>query len=148
MRIVVLGLAIVAAGGCSKSEEVIKGELRTQMMQRCTTDIAPQASAIPGFDAQKFCTCVTDKAIGERSVSALKKMFEDKAGTAEQGRKAGAECLSQQMPGGVPAQAAAAPAGRTAGTEQAAAAPAVEKAETAGEAEEDTNDDAAVEDVQ
>jgi|GEM_PF-6198026 len=141
MRLVVLVLAIVAAAGCRQSDEAVKAELRSQMMQRCTTDIAPQASAIPGFDAQAFCTCVTDKAIGSRSVADLKKMFEDKAGTAAQGRQAGAECLSQQMPGGAP-QGEAAPAGGPGSVNAAAATPTVEKAEAAGEMDEDTGDEA------
>lgn len=143
---VLLGVALIAvalAGGCRQSDEKVKAELRTQMMQRCTTDVAPQAAAVPGFDAQKFCTCVTDKAIGDRSVAELKKMFEDKAGTAAQGRKAGMECLNQQMPSGVPAQSAAAPAGGPGSLNAAAATPTVEKAEAAGEMDEDTGDEAA-----
>lgn len=112
MRVLV-GLAIASvalAGGCRQSDETVKAELRTQMMQRCTTDTAAQAAAVPGFDAQKFCTCVTDKAIGNRSVAELKKLFEDKTGTAAQGRKAGAECLSEQLPASAVADASPSPA--------------------------------------
>ena len=138
----VLGVAcvsLVLLGGCRQSDEKVKTELRTQMMQRCTTDIAPKAAAVPGFDAPKFCTCVTDKAIGDRSVAELKKMFEDAASTAAKGREAGTECLAQQMPGDVPAQAGAAPPA----TPATPAPPAAEKAEAAGEAEEDNAEDTA-----
>ena len=136
-----LGFAIVSvvlASGCRQTDEAVKTELRTQMMQRCTTDIAPQAAAVPGFNAAEFCTCVTDKAIGDNSVAQLKTMFEDKAATAARGREAGTQCLSQQMPGGAPAQAAPAPAKPQAAT-PAAPAP----AEAGGEAEEDSAEDGA-----
>jgi len=93
-------LALAAAAGCSPSEEEVKGELRAQMMARCIADIAPKAAGVPGFDGQRFCTCVTDRAIGNRSVADLKAMFEDRSGTAEEGRRAGSECLAQQLPGG------------------------------------------------
>jgi len=102
------GMMLVAAaalaGGCSPNEGEVKNELRAQMMSRCIGDIAPKAKGVEGFDPQRFCTCVTDRAIGERSVADLKAMFEDKTGTAAEGRKAGSECLAQQLPGpsGVP----------------------------------------------
>jgi hypothetical protein len=106
-------LLALAAAGCSPSEEEVKGELRAQMMSQCLGDIAPKAAGVPGFDGQSFCTCVTDRAIGNRSVAEIKAMFEDKTGTAEEGRRAGSECLAQQLPGGaggVPPTAASAPA--------------------------------------
>jgi hypothetical protein len=145
MRLV-LGLAIVSValvGGCRQSDEKVKAELRTQMMQRCTTDIAPQAAAVPGFDAPKFCTCVTDKAIGDRSVAELKKMFEDKASTAAKGREAGKECLSQQMPNGVPAQAGTAPADPKAATPVTPGQAASGKAKAAGDVDEEIAEDGA-----
>jgi hypothetical protein len=147
MRLV-LGLAIVSValvGGCRQSDEKVKAELRTQMMQRCTTDIAPQAAAVPGFDAPKFCTCVTDKTIGARSVAELKKMFDDKASTAAKGREAGKECLSQQMPNNVPAQAGAAPADPQGATPVTPPQPASREAEAAGEVDEDSSEDSSEE---
>ncbi len=96
---VALGLATAAialTAGCRQSEEDVRTELRAQFMQRCSTDIAPTAARASGFDAQRFCACVTDKALGDRSVAELKTMFEDQAGTAERGRQAGVECLAQQ----------------------------------------------------
>jgi hypothetical protein len=145
MRLV-LGFAIFSValvGGCRQSDEKVKAELRTQMMQRCTTDIAPQAAAVAGFDSAKFCTCVTDKAIGDRSVAELKKMFEDKASTAAQGRQAGTECLSQQLPNGVPGQTGGAPAAAKGTPPVAPVPPASEKGEAASEMDEDSSEDAA-----
>jgi len=94
-----LALAAGLAGGCKPSEDLVRNELRAQMMTRCIGDIAPKAKGVQGFDSQRFCTCVTDRAIGARSVAELKAMFEDKTGTAAAGRKAGSECLAQQLPG-------------------------------------------------
>jgi hypothetical protein len=153
MRVLV-GLAIASvllAGGCRQSDEKVKAELRTQMMQRCTTDIAPQAAAVPGFDTAAFCTCVTDKAIGDRSIAELKKLFEDKAGTAAQGRQAGTECLNQQMPASMTADAGAANAARPAAVPPAAASPAAPPDPAAEAAEEEpveTSEEDAVEDSQ
>jgi hypothetical protein len=95
------GLALLAAtfaaGGCQgQSEEQIRGELRAQMLQRCNRDIAPSTSALPGFDSAGYCNCVTDKAMGERSLAELKTLFEDRARTAAEGRAAATECLAGQ----------------------------------------------------
>jgi hypothetical protein len=140
-----LGLAIVTVallGGCRESDEAVKAKLRTDIMQRCTTNIAPQAAAQPGFDGQQYCTCVTDKAIGDQSVAELKKLFADKAATAAQGRQAATQCLAQQMPAEVTE-----PAGAAANNQQPAAGPvlpagpAAEKAEAANEVEEESVED-------
>ena len=144
-----LGALVALTGGCRQSDEAVKSKLRADMMQRCTTDIAPQAAAV-GFDAATFCTCVTDKAIGDRSVAELKKLFEDKEGTAAQGRRAGTECLNQQMP----ATGAAARAGNEAlpaVNSANAAAPAAAATATANEVEEEpaeASEEEAVEDSQ
>jgi hypothetical protein len=143
MRLV-LGLAIVSvalAGGCRESDEVVKARLRSDIMQRCTTNIAPEVVKQPGFDGQEYCTCITDKAIGTQSVAELKKLFDDKVATAAQGRQAATDCLAQQMPSGVSAQAGAAPADPQAATPVTPPQPASEKAEAAGEMDEDGSED-------
>jgi hypothetical protein len=143
-----LAMSVVLLGGCRQSDEAVKAKLRTDMMQRCTTDIAPQAASVPGFDAANFCTCVTDKAIGDRSVAELKTLFEDKEGTAAQGRRAGTECLNQQLPAAtataVPGQAVQ-PAAEPA---NAAAPAAAAGADAAEDEPADTNEEEAVEDSQ
>lgn len=108
-----IGLAIVAAAltaGCRQSEEQIRAELRSQMLQRCNSEIALKASALPGFDGAAYCGCVTDRAIGSRSVPELKTMFADRDGLSAQGRQAAGECLAQQNVNGAQQQAAADPA--------------------------------------
>jgi hypothetical protein len=140
-----LGLATVSLallGGCRESDEAVKAKLRADIMQRCTTNIAEQAAAQPGFEGEKYCTCITDKAIGGHSVAELRKLFEDKAATAAQGRQAATQCLAQQMPADVTEQA-----GAGANINQQAVAPATptapvaEKAEAAGEADEESSED-------
>jgi len=113
-----IGLASVAliGVGCSAAEEQVRGELRNQMMARCSADIAPQAATIPGFDAERFCDCVADKAIGDRSGAELAKQFQDKAGMAARGRQAGAECIAEQLPNGASAVAGSAAAEERGGT--------------------------------
>jgi len=150
MRVLVGLLAIAStalAGGCRQSDEAVTAELRTQMIQRCTTDIAPQAASVPGFDSAEFCACVTDKGIGGRSVAELKKLFEDKAATAEQGRQAGAECLNQQTPSARADAAGASTAAQQAAAPPAAPAPVPPPAEDEAETNE-AGEDEAVEDSQ
>lgn len=95
------GLALFAGvtmlAGCGQSETQIRDELRAQMMSRCTRDIAPGTSDLPGFDANVFCGCVTDKAMGQRSVAELKTLFDEasRPQMLAQGRQAATECLAQ-----------------------------------------------------
>jgi hypothetical protein len=98
MRVLV-GLAIASvmlAGGCRQSDETVKAELRTQIVERCSVANAPRAAEDPGFDAAKFCTCVSDQMIGNRSVAELRKLLETKEVAAEQGRQIGEGCFKQQ----------------------------------------------------
>lgn len=111
------GLLMLAAAacvtGCQASEDAVKGELRAQTMSRCLATIAPKAAGVPGFNGERFCACVTGRAMGNRSVSELKGMFEDKAGFAAEGRQAARDCLAQQLPGNrdaIPPAPSAAPA--------------------------------------
>lgn len=93
------GLALLAAttlGGCGQSDAQIRDELRAQMLQRCGRDIAPNTSALPGFDSDAYCRCVTDAAMGERSVAELKALFDDRARLTAEGRRAATQCLAQQ----------------------------------------------------
>jgi hypothetical protein len=98
MRVLVgLGVAsMMLAGGCRQSDETVKAELRTQIVERCAVTNAPRAAEDPGFDTRKFCTCVSDQMIGDRSVSELRKLLETKEVAAEQGRKIGEDCFKQQ----------------------------------------------------
>jgi hypothetical protein len=139
-----LGLAIVSIallGGCRESDEAVKAKLRADIMQRCTTNIGPQAAAQPGFDGQRYCTCVTDMAIGDQSVAELRKLFEDKAATAAQGRQAATQCLAQEIPADVTERAAVASDNRQAAAPVMPAVPAAEEAEAAGEADEESSED-------
>jgi hypothetical protein len=135
--------AILLVGGCRQSDEGVKAKLRADIMQRCTTNIAPEVVKQAGFDGQKYCTCITDKAVGTQSVAELKKLFEDKAATAAQGRQAATECLAQQTPDGAPAPAAPAPAGAPAAAPATPPPPAAETNEAGAEAEEETSEDTA-----
>jgi hypothetical protein len=117
MRVLV-GLAIASVmlvGGCRQSDETVKAELRTQIVERCTVANAPRAAEDPGFDTRKFCTCVSDQMIGNRSVAELRKLLESKEVAAEQGRQIGEGCFKQQSSAAMTAAAispgnAAAPA--------------------------------------
>ncbi len=115
MRVLV-GLAIASVmlvGGCRQSDETVKAELRTQIVERCTVANAPRAAEDPGFDPRQFCTCVSDQMIGNRSVAELRKLLESKEVAAEQGRKIGEGCFKQQS--GPVMTAAAIEPGNTAG---------------------------------
>jgi hypothetical protein len=175
MRVLVgLGVAsMMLAGGCRQSDETVKAELRTQIVERCAVTNAPRAAEDPGFDTRKFCTCVSDQMIGDRSVSELRKLLETKEVAAEQGRKIGEDCFKQQSsstmtaaavePGNVAEPANATAAANTA-VEKAPAraatkaparaparAPTKARSETADEAAEepaDTIEEDAVEDSQ
>jgi hypothetical protein len=139
-----LGLAIVSIallGGCRESDEAVKAKLRADIMQRCTTNIAGQAAAQPGFDGEKYCTCVTDKAIGDHSVAELKKLFDDKAATAAQARQAATQCLAQQIPTDATERAGAEGNDQQAAAPVTPAGPVAEKAEAAGEADEESSED-------
>jgi hypothetical protein len=97
----VLACAALLAG-CGPSDAQVRGELRTQLMQRCATDIAPRAAGLAGFEADRFCACIADRAVGERSIDELKAMFGDREKMALEGRGAGTRCLGQQIPSAVP----------------------------------------------
>ena len=103
MRIA-FGLALLAAAtslaGCGQPDSQIRDELRAQMLQRCGRDIAPNTSALPGFDSDLYCRCVSDKAMGERSVAELKALFDDRARLTAEGRRAATECLALQSTDG------------------------------------------------
>lgn len=154
MRVLV-GLAIASialAGGCRQSDETVKAELRAQILERCTVTNAPRAADDPKFDARRFCTCVSDQMIGNRSLAEIRKLLENKEGAAEQGRQIGDGCFKQQMSSATAAAASPAPV-----LQQSAAAPAPaadEKApspaaENEVEAEPaETGEDEAVEDSQ
>ena len=127
--------AALLTTGCGRSDAEVRAELRNQMMQRCDTDMAPRAASLPGVDVDDFCTCVTDRSLGESDVAELKALFDDKAKTAERGREAGTFCLAQQLPGGGGQESATAEAlpGATAAQSSASAEPDEESAEEAAD---------------
>lgn len=99
-RLPLLILAATAAlAGCSQSDDQVRDELRSQMLGRCNSEIAPKAAQLPGFDTAAYCACVTEQALGQRSAAELKTMFEDRARVTEQGRQAAAVCLARQTSG-------------------------------------------------
>lgn len=118
---------VTMLAGCGQSEAQIRDELRAQMMSRCNRDIAPGTSDLPGFDSAVFCGCVTDKAMGQRSVAELKALFDEasRPQMLAQGRQAATECLAQLSTGGAAETAAPAPeAANNTSTPAPAAAPA------------------------
>ena len=138
MRVLV-GLAIASvmlAGGCRQSDETVKAELRAQIVERCSVANASRAAEDSAFDADKFCTCVSDQMIGNRSVADLRKLLESKEVAAEQGRQIGEGCFRQQSSPEMTAAAvapanAAAPAENRVASSESRAAPVARAADRA-----------------
>ena len=150
---VLVGLAIASmalAGGCRQSDETLKAELRTQILERCAVTNAPRAAEDAKFDTQKFCTCVSDRMIGNRSLAEIRKLLENKEGAAEQGRQIGDGCFKQQMSTAMNAAASplGAPVPSTVPAPAQAPPPPPAEDQTEVEAEPAANEDEAVEDSQ
>ncbi len=115
-------------GGCGQTEGQIRDEIRAQLMNRCGRDIAPGTADLPGFDSNVFCGCITDKAMGQRSVAELKSLFDEgsRPQLIAEGRQAATECLAQ-LSANAADKAAPAPEPANASTPAPAPAPAVER---------------------
>lgn len=150
MRVLVGLLAIASmalVGGCRQSDDQVKAELRTQILERCAVTNAPRAAEDAKFDTQKFCTCVSDQMIGNRSLAEIRKLLENREGAAEQGRQIGDGCFRQQMSPSQTAAAIPATAAAPSAAPAAAQAPGA-PGEDEAEAEPAAGEDEAVEDSQ
>ena len=90
--------AAILVGGCRQSEEDVLAELRHQMMQRCSADMAAAVKANPGFDTQQFCGCLTDKAFAGRNVVQVRELFEDREKMVAAAREAALACRPANSP--------------------------------------------------
>lgn len=90
--------AAILTVGCRQSEAEILGELRHQFVQSCVSQMAETAAKTPGFDTSAFCTCLTDKALADRSASEVSALFDDNEKMRAAARQASAECRPSDMP--------------------------------------------------
>ena len=90
--------AAILVGGCRQSEEQVLSELRHQMLRSCSDQTAAIGAQNPAFDTQKFCGCLTDKAIAGRSAAEVRQLFQDKEKMRAAARQASAECRPADAP--------------------------------------------------
>ena len=63
-------MPLLALAGCGPSDAEIRNEVREGALNSCLA--ADRTKAPPDFDWRRFCTCVTDRVVADRSGRELK----------------------------------------------------------------------------
>jgi hypothetical protein len=126
MRLMIGAVCVSMAllGGCGKTEEQTKADLRTQYLAQCNTAMGASLKE-KGLDPERYCPCTVDSMMKGRTTAEIIKMDKDGVGAEEASAKAASECLAQLQPASMPPPAA--------GSSEPAAAPAAEEAEAEDE---------------
>jgi hypothetical protein len=96
-----LPLALLA--GCKSEAQRIE-EAKAEGLKTCNASMA-QRQTPPGFDKNRFCTCIMEEATRGKSLAEIEKLDDDAMANAEAVR-AGGICMAQQVTAAQPAPAA------------------------------------------
>ena len=105
---VMFGIAILSpimVGACTANEVQERDAARSSMVRSCNDRLVPMLAQVPDLDLQRFCACVGDRYVADRSISDLRALGADEARAAALGQAVATQCLSQQIPALTPADA-------------------------------------------